>query len=367
MSEEIPVVDSGSERPGEQSLNEAREAGADMSGGVLDQSEMDTASMTETPLETNSEPPSCTSVNQPSPKIISENSEHIATDNDSTQLPLERKPAEDGEESSVLGDHGSPVEEAMSMETEPSNNLPSQDEVASKEVSTQGADEEANSGTTALLDHSYCSHETSHSSLQPQESEGCNDGLKVATKLSLVNNDHTYCYSSDLALEQPSSLADTETHGEEQYLTRSEQAEPTCSSESQSDTSQELFSCNQNHLDEATNDEQEHMDVPVDSNSGTPSSSESHHAECSQMVTRDTQTTTPDLSDTAVNTDLFCATTTFPQVSVSELQSMVGITATDTGILSSASVDELLALQEKLFELQQLVQQLLSKAMRERP
>lgn len=158
MSEEIPVVDSGSERPGEQSLNETREAGADMSGGVLDQSEMDTASMTETPLETNSEPPSSTSVNQPSPKIISENSEHIATDNDSTQLPLERKPAEDGEESSVLGDHGSPVEEAMSMETEPSNNLPSQDDVASKEVSTQGADEEANSGTTALLDHSYCSH-----------------------------------------------------------------------------------------------------------------------------------------------------------------------------------------------------------------
>jgi len=83
VSEEIPVVDSGSERPGEQSLNETREAGADMSGGVLDQSEMDMASMTETPLETNSEPPSSTSVNQPSPKIISENSEHIATDNDS--------------------------------------------------------------------------------------------------------------------------------------------------------------------------------------------------------------------------------------------------------------------------------------------
>ena len=386
-------------------LDETREAVADTPGGDKEQSEMSLASTMEKPLESNSEPPSGTSVNRhPSPTITTDNTEPIVADDDSTQLPLERKPAEEIEELSVVGDLGSPAEEATSMETEPSNNQPSlgQDEVASKEVPMQCADEEnvvteeAHPGTAALLDHSYCSQENSPPFVQPQESEDVSDGLKEATKLSLVNYDHTYCYSSDLALEQPSSLADTQTQSEEVYLTRSEL--------SQSDTSQELFSCNQSNLDDATNVEQGHVGVSVDSNNGTPSSSESHHAECSQMVTRapssseshhaecsqmvtrapsssseshhaecsqmvtrETQTTSPELSNTAVNTDLLGTTTAVPQVSVSELQAMVGKTTADTGILTCASVDELLALQEKLFELQQLVQQRLSKAMRERP
>ena len=374
-------------------LDETREAVADTPGGDKEQSEMSLASTMEKPPESNSEPPSGTSVNRhPSPTMTTDNTEPIVADDDSTQLPLERKPAEETEELSVVGDLGSPAEEATSMETEPSNNQPSlgQDEVASKEVPMQCADEEnvvteeAHPGTAALLDHSYYSQENSPPFVQPQESEDVSDGLKEATKLSLVNNDHTYCYSSDLALEQPSSLADTQTQSEEVYLTR-ESSEPTCSSESQSDTSQELFSCNQSNLDDATNVEQGHVGVSVDSNNGTPSSSESHHAECSQMVTRapssseshhaefsqmvtrETLTTSPELSNTAVNTDLLGTTTAVPQVTILELQAMVGKTTADTGILTCASLDELLALQEKLFELQQLVQQRLSKAMRERP
>lgn len=325
--------------------------------------------------ESNSNPQRDLDSTPPSPKATQQ-TEPATTDIDSTQLRLEERVADNAASESGAMDipenRTSPVEEVEPMETEPSN-LSSAAEVPVPviEVPAQRPHAEPNAtnhpATVVIHDHSYCSQKASSSSLQPQESSNCSDNLNVATKLSSVNNDHTYCYSSDLDLEEPSSLPDEQTQLEESLLA---QPEPICSSPAHPDAgvSQELFSCNLNNADETGENDQEQIE-PLDNNSSSPSSSESHHADCSQRVaTKDTQTPSPELLNTAINTDLTSTTIAVPPLlSVSNLQSVVGEITANTGILAEAGVEQLLALQEKLFELQQLVQQSLSKTMRERP
>ena len=368
----------------EESSNKAGKVAPEESGDLVEQSKSDemdetsTVSIVEKFQESNSNPQGGLDSTPPLPKATTQQTELAVTDIDSTQLPLEERPADSAASESgamdVPGNNISPVEEVAPMETEPSNLSSAAEEVpaAVVEVPAQRPHAEPNAtkypATVVIHDHSYCSQKASSSSLQqPQESSDCSDSLNVATKLSSVNNDHTYCYSSDLDLEQPSSLADEQTQLEESLLA---QPEPICSSPAHPDagTSQELFSCNQNNADETAENGQEEMET-LDSNSSSPSSSESHHADCSQRVaTKDTQTPSPELLNTAINTDLTCTTIAVPPLlSVSNFQSVVGEITANTGILAEAGVEELLALQEKLFELQQLVQQSLSKTMRERP
>ena len=369
----------------EESLNKAGEVAPEQSGDLVEQSKSDemnetsTVSTVEKFQESNSDPQGGVDSTPPLPKATTQQTEPAVTDIDSTQLPLEEGLADSAASESggmdVPGNHISPVEEVAPMETEPSSLSSAAEEVpvAVVEVPAQRPHAEPNatkhSATVVIHDHSYCSQKASSSSLQqPQESSNCSDSLNVATKLSSVNNDHTYCYSSDLDLEQPSSLPDEQTQLEESLLA---QPEPICSSPANPDagTSQELFSCNQSNADEIAENGQEEMET-LDSSSSSPSSSESHHADCSQRVaTKDTQTPSPELLNTAINTDLTCTTIAVPTplLSVSNFQSVVGEITANTGILAEAGVEELLALQEKLFELQQLVQQSLSKTMRERP
>ena len=375
----------------EESLNKAGKVAPEQSGDLVEQSgdlveqsksdEMDetsTVSTVEKFQESNSNPQGGLDSTPPLPKVTTQQTEPAVTDIDSTQLSLEERLADSAASESgamdVPGNHMSPVEEGAPMETEPSSPSSAAEEVpvAVVEVPAQHPHAEPNAtkhpATVVIHDHSYCSQKASSSSLQqPQESSNCSDSLNVATKLSSVNNDHTYCYSSDLDLEQQSSLPDEQTQLEESLLA---QPEPICSSPADPDTgtSQELFSCDQNNADETAENGQEEMET-LDSNSSNPSSSESHHADCSQRVaTKDTQTPSPELLNTAINTDLTCTTIAVPQLlSVSNFQSVVGEITANTGILAEAGVEELLALQEKLFELQQLVQQSLSKTMRERP
>ena len=360
----------------------AAKVAPEQSGDLVEQSKSDemdetsTVSIVEKFQESNSNPQGGLDSTPPLPKVTTQQTEPAVTDIDSTQLSLEERLADSAASESgpmdVPGNHMSPVEEGAPMETEPSSPSSAAEEVpdAVVEVPAQHLHAEPNvtkhPATVVIHDHSYCSQKASSSSLQqPQESSS--DSLNVATKLSSVNNDHTYCYSSDLDLEQQSSLPDEQTQLEESLLA---QPEPICSSPADPDTgtSQELFSCNQNNADETAENGQEEMET-LDSNSSNPSSSESHHADCSQRVaTKDTQTPSPELLNTAINTDLTCTTVAVPQLlSVSNFQSVVGEITANTGILAEAGVEELLALQEKLFELQQLVQQSLSKTMRERP
>ena len=367
----------------EQSSNKAGKVASEQSDELVEQSKSDDAmdetstdSTVEKFQESNSNPQRSLDSTPPSPKATTQQTEPATTDIDSTQLPLEERLTDNAASESGAMDipenHTSPVEEVEPMETEPSN-LSSAPEmpVAVIEVPAQLPHAEPNAtnhpATVVIHDHSYCSQKASSSSLQPQESSNCSDNVNVATKLSSVNNDHTYCYSSDLDLEEPSSLADEQTQLEESLLA---QPEPICSSPAHPDAgvSQELFSCNLNNADETVENDQEQIE-PLDSNSTSPSSSESHHADCSQRVaTKDTQTPSPELLNTAINTDLTSTTITVPPLlSVSNLQSVVGEITANTGILAEAGVEQLLALQEKLFELQQLVQQSLSKTMRERP
>ena len=366
----------------EESSIKAAEVAPEQSGDLVEQSKSDemdetsTVSTVEKFQESNSNPQGGLDSTPPLPKVTTQQTELAVTDIDSTQLSLEERLADSAASESgpmdVPGNHMSPVEEGAPMETETSSPSSAAEEVpdAVVEVPAQHLHAEPNvtkhPATVVIHDHSYCSQKASSSSLQqPQESSS--DSLNVATKLSSVNNDHTYCYSSDLDLEQQSSLPDEQTQLEEILLA---QPEPICSSPADPDTgtSQELFSCNQNNADETAENGQEEMET-LDSNSSNPSSSESHHADCSQRVaTKDTQTPSPELLNTAINTDLTCTTVTVPQLlSVSNFQSVVGEITANTGILAEAGVEELLALQEKLFELQQLVQQSLSKTMRERP
>ena len=366
----------------EESSIKAAKVAPEQSGDLVEQSKSDemdetsTVSIVEKFQESNSNPQGGLDSTPPLPKVTTQQTEPAVTDIDSTQLSLEERLADSAASESgpmdVPGNHMSPVEEGAPMETEPSSPSSAAEEVpdAVVEVPAQHLHAEPNvtkhPATVVIHDHSYCSQKASSSSLQqPQESSS--DSLNVATKLSSVNNDHTYCYSSDLDLEQQSSLPDEQTQLEEILLA---QPEPICSSPADPDTgtSQELFSCNQNNADETAENGQEEMET-LDSNSSNPSSSESHHADCSQRVaTKDTQTPSPELLNTAINTDLTCTTVAVPQLlSVSNFQSVVGEITANTGILAEAGVEELLALQEKLFELQQLVQQSLSKTMRERP
>ena len=366
----------------EESSIKAAKVAPEQSGDLVEQSKSDemdetsTVSIVEKFQESNSNPQGGLDSTPPLPKVTTQQTEPAVTDIDSTQLSLEERLADSAASESgpmdVPGNHMSPVEEGAPMETEPSSPSSAAEEVpdAVVEVPAQHLHAEPNvtkhPATVVIHDHSYCSQKASSSSLQqPQESSS--DSLNVATKLSSVNNDHTYCYSSDLDLEQQSSLPDEQTQLEEILLA---QPEPICSSPADPDTgtSQELFSCNQNNADETAENGQEEMET-LDSNSSNPSSSESHHADCSQRVaTKDTQTPSPELLNTAINTDLTCTTIAVPQLlSVSNFQSVVGEITANTGILAEAGVEELLALQEKLFELQQLVQQSLSKTMRERP
>ena len=366
----------------EESSIKAAEVAPEQSGDLVEQSKSDemdetsTVSTVEKFQESNSNPQGGLDSTPPLPKVTTQQTELAVTDIDSTQLSLEERLADSAASESgpmdVPGNHMSPVEEGAPMETETSSPSSAAEEVpdAVVEVPAQHLHAEPNvtkhPATVVIHDHSYCSQKASSSSLQqPQESSS--DSLNVATKLSSVNNDHTYCYSSDLDLEQQSSLPDEQTQLEESLLP---QPEPICSSPADPDTgtSQELFSCNQNNADETAENGQEEMET-LDSNGSNPSSSESHHADCSQRVaTKDTQTPSPELLNTAINTDLTCTTVAVPQLlSVSNFQSVVGEITANTGILAEAGVEELLALQEKLFELQQLVQQSLSKTMRERP
>ena len=366
----------------EQSSNKVGKVASEQSDELDEQAKSDDA-MDETSRdstvvkfqESDSNPQRDLDSTPPSPKATQQ-TEPATTDIDSTQLPLEERVADNAASESGAMDipenRTSPVEEVEPMETEPSN-LSSAAEVpvAVIEVPAQRPHAEPNAtnhpATVVIHDHSYCSQKASSSSLQPQESSNCSDNLNVATKLSSVNNDHTYCYSSDLDLEEPSSLPDEQTQLEESLLA---QPEPICSSPAHPDAgvSQELFSCNLNNADETGENDQEQIE-PLDNNSSSPSSSESHHADCSQRVaTKDTQTPSPELLNTAINTDLTSTTIAVPPLlSVSNLQSVVGEITANTGILAEAGVEQLLALQEKLFELQQLVQQSLSKTMRERP
>ena len=366
----------------EQSSNKVGKVASEQSDELDEQAKSDDA-MDETSRdstvvkfqESDSNPQRDLDSTPPSPKATQQ-TEPATTDIDSTQLPLEERVADNAASESGAMDipenRTSPVEEVEPMETEPSN-LSSAAEVPVPviEVPAQRPHAEPNAtnhpATVVIHDHSYCSQKASSSSLQPQESSNCSDNLNVATKLSSVNNDHTYCYSSDLDLEEPSSLPDEQTQLEESLLA---QPEPICSSPAHPDAgvSQELFSCNLNNADETGENDQEQIE-PLDNNSSSPSSSESHHADCSQRVaTKDTQTPSPELLNTAINTDLTSTTIAVPPLlSVSNLQSVVGEITANTGILAEAGVEQLLALQEKLFELQQLVQQSLSKTMRERP
>ena len=366
----------------EQSSNKVGKVASEQSDELDEQAKSDDA-MDETSRdstvvkfqESDSNPQRDLDSTPPSPKATQQ-TEPATTDIDSTQLPLEERVADNAASESGAMDipenRTSPVEEVEPMETEPSN-LSSAAEVPVPviEVPAQRPHAEPNAtnhpATVVIHDHSYCSQKASSSSLQSQESSNCSDNLNVATKLSSVNNDHTYCYSSDLDLEEPSSLPDEQTQLEESLLA---QPEPICSSPAHPDAgvSQELFSCNLNNADETGENDQEQIE-PLDNNSSSPSSSESHHADCSQRVaTKDTQTPSPELLNTAINTDLTSTTIAVPPLlSVSNLQSVVGEITANTGILAEAGVEQLLALQEKLFELQQLVQQSLSKTMRERP
>lgn len=366
----------------EESSIKAAKVAPEQSGDLVEQSKSDemdetsTVSIVEKFQESNSNPQGGLDSTPPLPKVTTQQTEPAVTDIDSIQLSLEERLADSAASESgpmdVPGNHMSPVEEGAPMETEPSSPSSAAEEVpdAVVEVPAQHLHAEPNvtkhPATVVIHDHSYCSQKSSSSSLQ-QPLESSSDSLNVATKLSSVNNDHTYCYSSDLDLEQQSSLPDEQTQLEESLLA---QPEPICSSPADPDTgtSQELFSCNQNNTDETAENGQEEMET-LDSNSSNPSSSESHHADCSQRVaTKDTQTPSPELLNTAINTDLTCTTVAVPQLlSVSNFQSVVGEITANTGILAEAGVEELLALQEKLFELQQLVQQSLSKTMRERP